>query len=410
MFKLYDYQEKIVSDVFNKFKEGKRAILVQSPAGSGKSIIMAELARRMTAQNRNVLFIVHRQEIVEQIQDEFSQQEVNMDHCICTTVVKAKNRLLNSDNTWKPDLILTDETHHSRAKTYQKIYHYFPYALRVGFTATPWRLSGKGFEDIYEDLIIGPSVSWLIRNKHLAPFKYYSERLIDTDDLSKASTGDYTTKSITQEVNRHQILGDVVESYKKFANDEQTILYAHDVDYSKKIVKRFQDNGINAEHCDSTTPAKDRDRIMNDFREGRIKILSNVDLISEGFDVPDCSCVILLRPTASLVIDVQQSMRCMRYKPNKIAKIIDLVGNYKLFGLPDTPRKWSLKDRPKPKGGGMVLSPYKECQYCQAVIGKRCVICPECGERVFDIEEVDKQMEALGEFFFITNYSGIKVK
>lgn len=391
MFSLYDYQVEIVNSVFEKFKADKKAIMVQSPAGSGKSIIMAELARKVTAHGKRVLFVVHRQEIVEQIQTEFSQHGVNMELCMCTTVLKARNKLLNKDNAWIPDLILTDEGHHSKAKTYKKLYQYFPDSLKVGFTATPWRLSGKGFEDLYEELIIGPTVSWLIRNNRLAPFKYYSERLIDTDTLSTASTGDYTTESITQEINRHEILGDVVESYKKFANGEQTILYAHDVDYSQKVVRQFQQSGINAVHCDSTTSTKERDKIMNDFREGKVKVLSNVDLISEGFDVPDCSCVILLRPTASLVIDVQQSMRCMRYKPNKIAKIIDLVGNYKMFGLPDTPRQWSLKDRPKSKGNSMPPSPYKECQYCQAVIGKRCVICPECGERVFDIEQVDKQ-------------------
>lgn len=408
MFKLFDYQEKVIRKAITEFKAGKRAVLVQSPAGSGKSIMMAELARHITQNGRNVLFIVHRQEIVQQIQQEFEQQEVDMKHCLCTTIIKARNQLMKPENEWKPFLIMTDESHHSRAKSYRSLYNYFNTALRIGFTATPWRLSGKGFEDIYDSLIIGPTVSWLIREKHLAPFKYYSEKLIDTDDLDLSKTGDFTTQSITKEVNRHQILGNVVESYKRFVNGQKTIVYAHDVDYSEKIVREFKSNGINAEHCDSKTPRKEREQIMNDFREGKIRVLSNVDLISEGFDVPDCTCVILLRPTASLVIDVQQSMRCMRYKPDKVATIIDLVGNYKQFGLPDTPRSWSLKDRPKEKDGSRPASPFKECQFCGAVIGKRAVICPECGERVFEIEEADKEMEALGEFYFVTNYEKVK--
>ena len=409
MFQLFSYQEKILDDVKAKFRQGKRAVLVQSPAEPGKSIMKAELARQLTTQNNNVLFVVHRQEIVQQIENEFKYQNVDMNYCICTTIIKARNKLVNSENKWTPFLIMTDESHHSKAKTYKKLYKHFNNSLCVGFTATPWRLSGKGFKDVYDSLIVGPSVSSLIRDKHLSPFKYYSEKLIDSSALSKSSTGDFTNESITREINRHQILGDVVTSYKRFANGQKTIVYAHDVDYSKKIVKQFKAAGINAVHCDSKTPTKERNRIMNQFKNDEISILSNVDLISEGFDVPDCTCVILLRPTASLVIDVQQSMRCMRNKPDKTATIIDLVGNYKLFGLPDSPRKWTLEDRKKDKGNGAVASPYKECQFCGAVIGKRCVICPECNKRVFEIEIADKEMEALGEFFFITDYSKVKI-
>src|SRR5699024_249331 len=125
------------------------------------------------------------------------------------------------------------------------------------------------------------------------------------------------------------------------------IVYAHSIEFSKKVAQEFNEAGISAEHADSKTPAKEREKIMSDFKTGKIKVLCNVDLISEGFDVPDCTVVIMLRPTESLVLDIQQSMRCMRYKPNKKATIIDHVANYTRFGLPDTPRTWSLEGRPK---------------------------------------------------------------
>ena len=202
-------------------------------------------------------------------------------------------------------------------------------------------------------MVTGKSVRWLIEHGRLAPYKYFSIQDIDFKQLKKSSTGDFDNKSIDKAL-KTSIFGDVVENYIKIANGQQAILYAHSLEYSQKFADEFQAKGVNAVHADSKTPAKEREQIMADFRSGKIKVLCNVDLISEGFDVPDCSVVIMARPTESLVLYLQQSMRGMRFKPGKVSTIIDHVANYKTHFLPDTEREWSLtgfdkKNKRKPK-------------------------------------------------------------
>lgn len=327
------------------------------------------------------------------------------------TVGKIANRL---DKLPKPSLIITDETHHSLAKTYKKIYEYYSDVPRLGFTASPWRLSGQGLGDVYDTMVEGPTVEWLIDNHYLAPYNYYSVKLINDNELRKSSTGDFTNKSIDEAVGK-MIFGDVIKTYQEKVNGQKAIVYAHSIEYSKKVASEFNTAGILAEHADSKTPAKKREQIMNDFKTGKIKVLCNVDLVSEGYNVPDCSVVIMLRPTESLVLDIQQSMRCMRYRPNKTATIIDHVANYSRFGLPDTKRTWSLEGREKKKSNNNSDSvPIKTCTNCFAVIPAGYSTCPICGHEI-EIETTelknDKSVEVeriTKDFKFKTDYSEVK--
>ncbi|WP_460730455.1 DEAD/DEAH box helicase, partial [Nocardia heshunensis] len=205
-----------------------------------------------------------------------------------------------------------------------------------------------GLHDVYDDMVLGPSIDWLIENHYLAPYKYFSVKLVNDEKLKKSSTGDYTNKSIDDAVGR-TIFGDVVKTYQEKTPGQQAIVYAHSVEFSKEVAEAFRRAGINAEHADAKTPTAERERIMANFKAGELKVLCNVDLISEGFNVPDCSVVIMLRPTESLVLYIQQSMRSMRYRPNKTATIIDHVANYSRFGLPDDEHTWTLDDRKKRK-------------------------------------------------------------
>lgn len=407
MYKLFDYQQKLVDQARRKLAKGANGVLIQSPAGSGKSVVIAEIARLTTEKGGQVLFVVHRQELVEQITESFKKQDVNLDQCTIMTVGKAKNRLGKFP---KPNLIITDESHHSRANTYQKIYEYFKGVPRLGFTATPWRMNGKGFEDIYQSMVKGPTVKWLIENQKLAPYTYYSVNLADADKLHFSSNGDFSSKSIDDALGK-TIFGDVIKTWKRVADGRKTILYAHSRKYSYQVAQKFCDAGIEAVHCDSKTPQKEREQIMNDFKNGKIKILCNVDLISEGFNVPDCSCVIMLRPTASLVLDIQQSMRCMRYVPNKQAIIIDHVGNCYRHGLPKTPHDWTLADRKRKKRrrANSMSMPIKTCPFCYAVMPVQCKVCPQCGaeipvENSEMKEERDAKIVEVDQFKFVTDY------
>lgn len=334
------------------------------------------------------MFLVHRKELVEQITETFKESGVDLTHTTIMTVTRVKNRL---GRLPKPTLIITDETHHSLAKTYQEIYDYYSDVVKLGFTATPWRLSGQGFENTYDVMVEGPQVQWLIDNHYLADFDYYAPKLLDTSQLKKSSNGDYSSQSIEKSLER-KAFGDCVSHYQRLANGRQAILYAHNVDTSQRLAHEFNLNGITAAHADSKTPRREREQIMADFKTGKITVLCNVDLISEGFNVPDCGVVILMRPTASLVVYIQQSMRGMRYKPGKRSLIIDHVGNIERFSPPNAERNWSLKGRPKRKGKQreQELDKYTTCEVCSAVFDKtETSTCPICGHEI----ETEKSSE-----------------
>ena len=410
-YKLHQYQAELLNRARSEFSSGKKSVLIVSPAGSGKSVIIAEIARLTVSKGGQVLFMVHRKELVEQITDSFKSNGVDLTKCTIMTVGKIARRL---DRLPKPTLIITDETHHSLAKTYQKIYDYWSNVPRLGFTATPWRLSGKGFKDIYDSMIEGPTVKWLIDHHYLAPYEYYSVKLVDDNKLKRSSTGDYTNKSIDNAIG-NTIFGDVIKTYQDKAKGRKTIVYAHSIDFSKKVAQQFNEVGIKAAHCDATTPDKERKQIMADFKSGKLQVLCNVDLISEGFNVPDCSCVIMLRPTKSLVLDVQQSMRSMRYQPSKTAIIIDHVANYTRFGLPDTDREWSLNDRKKQKRSNTENTVGTTmCTQCFAILPAGTKECPFCGY-VIETQQQSKQIDQTAkiekitsDFTMTTNYTDVK--
>jgi len=373
MFKLYDYQQKIVDETREKLRQGNKGVLIVSPPGSGKSVIIGEIARLTTLKKNRVLFTVHRHELVDQITDTFNKMNVDHNYTTIMTVGRVKNRL---DKLEKPDLIIVDESQHSRAKTYIDILNYWKDVPRLGFSGSPWRMNGQGFDDIYPEMIEGPSVKWLINNYHLAPFTYYAPQTLEG---FKKRNGEYDKKSV-DEVLGSKIFGDAVSSYLSNANGKQAILYAHSVEYAKQYAVAFKEAGVNAASVDGKTPKVERDLIINDFRVGKLKVLCNNDLISEGFDVPNCEVVIMCRPTASLVLYLQQSMRCMRYVDDKQAMIIDHVGNYVRFGLPDDKREWSLTGC---NSKGKVDAPdIHTCQYCYQVFYQWTADnrCPYCGE------------------------------
>ena len=379
MYQLFDYQQKLVSEARNKLIEGNKGVLIVSPPGSGKSVVISEIARLTTLKGGHVLFFVHRQELVKQIKDSFLQQGVDLSHCTIMTVGKVAHRL---NILPKPNLIIVDESQHSRAMTYQKIFNFYSDVPRLGFTGSPWRLSGKGFKDIYSAMVQGPTTKWLIEHHKLASFTVYGYELGDAQLLKRGSTGDYTSKSM-DDFTRSIIHGDIVKSWLKFAKDRKTIVYCHSTSFSKIVAQEFRDAGINAIHADSHTPTLKREQIMDSFKQGKIKVLCNVDLVSEGFNVPDCSCVVLLRPTQSLVVYLQQAMRAMRYQKDKHAVIIDQVGNFERFGLPDTNYHWSLEDREKhphkDEGTSADGPAIKTCPECFAVIEASNITCPLCG-------------------------------
>lgn len=386
----------------NSLATGNRSVLIVSPAGSGKSVVIAEIARLAVEKGGHILFTVHRKELVNQIKETFQQVGIPDQQTTIMTVGKIKNRL---NQLPKPSLIITDETHHSLAKTYQKIYQFWDKVPRLGFTATPWRLSGEGLGRIYDDMVVGPQVQWLIDHHRLAPVKVFGAELGDQSVLRKSSTGDYTGSSLADF--EKTIDGGIVESWHKFAGNRKTIVYCSTVDFAKKVAEMFNQAGVPAAEADAKTPAKQREQVMSDFKSGKIQVLTNCDLISEGFNVPDCSCVVLLRPTKSLVLYIQQAMRCMRYQPDKQAVIIDQVRNFEQFGLPTDNRQWTLKDRKKPKDNDDEPS-LTTCPKCFMVMLSTDSECPNCGY-VVPVKRSKRQEPTENKAQTLTEIKPIKV-
>ena len=387
---LRQYQNDLVERVRKAWRTGYKSPCIVLPCGGGKSCIVAEMARRTTDNGKRVLFLVHRKELTEQIEKTFIKWGVNMDLCTVGMVQTITRRLPKLE---KPELIITDENHHSMAKSYKRIYDYFPDAYRIGVTATPIRLNGGGLGDVNDILIEGVSAKWLIENNYLADYDYWAPTLIDAAEL-KVRRGEYITDDSL--FDSKKIYGDCINNYKKLAYGKKAICYCPSIAISETIAEQFRIAGISAEHIDGNTPKPERDRIVSEFREGKITILCNVDLISEGFDVPDCECSILLRATKSLTLYIQQSMRCMRYKPGKKAVIIDHVGNYDRFGMPDDERSWSLEPKSEEKKEqsekDVRIKVCPECFFTFPPPESDTVICPQCG---YIFEKEDKKKEII---------------
>ena len=343
---LRDYQIKAINDVHSAWAHGFKRPCVVMPCGAGKSITVADMAKRTTDNKKRVLFLVHRQELCEQIYNTFLSYGVDMTLCEIGMVQTISRRL---DRMLTPSLIITDENHHCLAASYRKIYDHWSNVCCIGVTATPIRLNGSGLGEVNDCLIIGPTVRELIERNCLSDFDYYAPPVADLSGLKTKRTGDFDPDEIEKALNKPQIYGDVIEYYHELAEGRQAVCYCATISHSKAMAAEFRSKGISAEHIDGDTPKAERKEIIRKFRDGELTILCNVDLISEGFDVPDCSAVILMRPTKSLTLYIQQAMRCMRYKPGKRAVIIDHVGNVHRFGLPDQNIEWSLSPKRSPK-------------------------------------------------------------
>lgn len=367
---LRDYQQELYRGTVEAFKQGFRRPLVVAPCGAGKSYLFAEMIRRT---NGEVLVLTHRQELKQQHEQLFRDQEIT--NARVAMILTEANRLGKYPT---PALIVTDEAHLSRSNSWMNVIQHYN-TWTVGFTATPVRLDGKPLGDIFDRMVEGVDVRWLIDHQRLAPYEYYAPAVVETDGLRKVA-GDYVVSDLEKLMNERAIYGDVIETYRRLASGERAIAYCVSVRHAVLTAEAFNSAGIRAQAISAGTPAKQRARIMEDFRNGKFSILCNVGIISEGVSIDEVTCCMLLRPTESVALGIQQMMRCMRYLPNKTAKIIDFVGNYTRIGLPDDDREWSLECSLRPRRqlndeGDFYI---RSCPKCFMTF-QTAPVCPYCG-------------------------------
>lgn len=398
---LRPYQKDLINKLKQALRQGYKSPVLVLGCGGGKSVICADISKRATEKHNRVLFIVHRKELVEQIQNTFDRYGVDANYCDVLMIRAAAK----SDKHYS--IIITDESHHSTCKSYQTIYDKHPDAIRINVTATPCRLDGRGLGETCDTIITTVTPKWLIKNKYLAPFEYYTISVADLTKLNKKH-GEY--EDITDLLDKPKIYGDIFKYYRQ---GQKAICYCSSIKHSENTAAEFNKRGISAAHIDGNTPSEERKAIIDKFRIGEIMVLCNYSILGEGFDVPDCDTVMLLRKTASLGLYIQMAMRGMRYKEGKTAYIYDFCGNAYEHGLPDEDREWTLDSKKKtsrnPSSEPDVL--VRQCKNCFKTYSGTGKICPYCGadngktareieqdkraelERIEAVERKEKRME-----------------
>lgn len=341
---LRNYQKTIVNNCRDAFKNGYKKLCCVLPCGAGKTAIFCYLAYLNTIKkpSNHVLILLHRKELLKQTIDAFKSFQISTDHIDIAMIQSFKNSLKTDVKPYS--LIIIDECHHATSNSFKTVINAYSKTALIGFTATPARLDGKPLGEIFDHLIIGADYAYLIANNYLVDYDYFSPDLNFNFSEWKLKSGDFDSVDNASHLDKKAIYGDIL---KYIDLDKKTIIYSPTVDYSKKLEAQINEhfNARVSVEFNGKTPQPLRDKIIDDFKNNRIKILINVDLIGEGFNVPSCDCVFLLRATQSLTLYIQQAGRALRAdpsNPNKKASIFDFVGNIYRFGFPDAPRAWSL--------------------------------------------------------------------
>ena len=361
---LFDYQEDMKARI-EKALCLHRSVMAQMPTGTGKTYLLTAVIDSFVRANpkAKVWIVAHRRELVSQI-----DETVRKFHSYSSATSSLLSSVKAVSIQWlskhydeieeEPGLIVIDEAHHALAKTYKEMWERFPKAKFLGLTATPCRLNGKGFTDLFDVLVQSWGVPEFISKGRLATYDFVSiksdgvtQRLIDSLQ-KRGADGDYQNKEMDMLLNKKPSIERLYRSLEEFGKDRKGIVYAINISHAQKITKLYQEHGVKAIAIDSKTPAAERQQDIEAFKKGDIQVLVNVDIFSEGFDCPDVEFVQLARPTLSLAKYLQMVGRGLRVaKGKKNCVIIDNVGLYRVFGLPSQVWNWNAMFEGKLKVG-----------------------------------------------------------
>ena len=363
--KLFDYQEDMKERI-EKALRLHRSVMAQMPTGTGKTYLLTAVIDSFVSNNpmEKVWIVAHRRELVSQIDEtvrKFHSYSASNTSSLLSSVKAMSIQWLMrhyDEIEEEPGMIVIDEAHHALAKTYKEMWERFPNAMFLGLTATPCRLNGKGFTDLFDVLVQSWSVPEFISKGRLATYDFVSiksdgmtQRLIDSLQ-KRGADGDYQNKEMDMLLNKKPSIERLYQSLEEFGKDRKGIVYAINISHAQKITKQYQEHGVKAIAIDSKTPAAERQQDIEAFKKGDIQVLVNVDIFSEGFDCPDVEFVQLARPTLSLAKYLQMVGRGLRVaKGKKNCVIIDNVGLYRVFGLPSQLWNWNAMFEGKLKVG-----------------------------------------------------------
>lgn len=395
---LRPYQTKAVEDLRNEVRKGHKRLLLQAGTGSGKTVIAAEIIKNAMEKGKNVLFLAHRRELIDQCSDKLDwfgcehgvimagrdrdfmpQTQVASIQTLWSRAVKREVMMLPPT-----DLIVLDECHRSMAPTYRKLLDEYEGCVVLGLTATPCRQDGRGLGNVYESMVRCPSVGELTREGFLVPVKYYAPARPDLKGV-KVRMGDYVEGELAERMDEDTLVGNIVEKWGQLAEGRQTVVFATGVKHSIHIAEEFQRAGVRAAHLDGDTPMGERDEILRRLYERELDVVSNCMVLTEGWDCPPVSCCVLARPTKSLGLYLQMAGRTLRpWKGKTDTILIDHSGAVYEHGFLDQEIPWGLEYG----DGGKITDEVKKrkqkepkqitCPECQAVYISK-PECPFCG-------------------------------
>lgn len=390
-------QKEIYRRIVQAERNGSRAICQQLATGGGKTVIAGYISKQVADSLRGsrsiALYLVHRQELVEQVVGTLRDfglgaltGRIQANHTMTSWLplqvasIQTLVRRLDKVAWLQPRIVFIDECHHARAATWEKVLARFPKALKIGLTATPARYDGLGLHTHFDTLLVGPSFQELIAEHSLCPVETFElPPDIDLKSLSK-SKGDYTRKSLGK-MPTAPVLASAMKEIPRLIGERQTIHFARTRAHSRMFVEDCRSRGYTAEHVDGETPAPVRKKIMARFAGGATQFLSNVEIVTEGFDVPSCEAVIIARETLSVPLLLQMIGRVMRYQPGKIGRVLDLVGSCAQCNVyPGENIEWSLDDGLVRSKERSKANPKRCCEHCGYWFKRSHPECDMCGQ------------------------------
>lgn len=384
------YQTEAVEAAREELRAGKRRVLVVCPTGGGKTVIASDIIRRAVERQSRVLFLAHRRELIQQTCDKL--QRFGVRHGV---IMAGEKRALHHPvqvasiqtlahrraELRHVDLVFFDEAHHAAAGSYQDVLEWYPGARVVGLTATPWRLDGRGLGDVFDGHVVVRTPRQLRDEGHLVAVGGWEYEAIDTSQ-ARVKGGDFVAADLSAAATAGRVVGDIVEEWKRYAAGKRTIVFAVSVDASRQMVSEFQREGIPAEHVDGAMPARDRDAVLARLRSGHTLVVSNCNVLTEGFDCPELEVCILARPTLSTALYLQMVGRVLRPSPGKtVARLHDHAGCLRAHGHPYedrdyTPESSATKQRKAVEDAAPTAAAKLRCPECKSVrVGWPCDAC-----------------------------------
>lgn len=391
-FVLRSYQADAVEKLRASYRSGRRAPLFVLPTGGGKTAVFSYIAENAVSRSKRVTILVHRQELL--LQASRSLARLGVPHGIISPkfsanaeavqVASVQTLARRLDRVAAPDLIIVDEAHHATSASYRAVLRAFPNAAILGVTATPCRTDGAGLSDVFDDLVEGPSISELISGGFLVePVVYAPPVGIDLAGVRR-KMGDYDKRELGDRIDKPSITGDAVQHYLRLCGGQPAIAFCVSVQHAEHVAEEFRAAGLRALRVDGTMDDSARRAAIEGLGDGSVDVLTSADLIGEGVDVPRVAAAILLRPTQSTALYLQQVGRALRpYEGKSRAIILDHVGNTMRHGLPDEDREWSLDGQPRSRrgGGDGPLVRVEQCAACFFVFEAGPERCPACGNQ-----------------------------